>query len=346
MSYLEKHHYAGVRSEKEILKLTWEGEIFGVGMFEAMAEKYPEHAEPCTACATMEWLNVHLCEEFGHDAGIHITLDESEKLAHLGAALVRKFSFEHIAKLTVFEAAHAAGPLYKKLSENARTPELRKFADLLFSHEYALSDWLKSELDGKSDGAVKIFEYLEKHGISREEAVTPRKDKSDFGGDRQQLVLAIYSSESQADQAAKLIRNWEKASDHMKVDGIGVLVKDKEGKIKQHKLGKQAGRKGLGVGVVLGLLAAIPTGGLSAVGAAAGGAVGGGIIGRFFHKGLKLTDEQVARLHDELDAGQAMVGVLAWDFEAERVKDKLVDLGATRQSIVEVAEVPTGSGST
>ena len=32
----------------------------------------------------------------------------------------------------------------------------------------------QSELDGKSDGAEKIFVYLERHGITREEAVTPR----------------------------------------------------------------------------------------------------------------------------------------------------------------------------
>ena len=49
----------------------------------------------------------------------------------------------------------------------------------------------------------------------------------------------------------------------MKVDGIGVLVKDSDGKIKEHKLGKQAGKKGMGIGVALGVIAAIPTGGLS-----------------------------------------------------------------------------------
>ena len=339
MSYLEKHHYAGVHAEKELLKLIWEGEIWGVGLFETMAEVYPEHAEQCTACATMEWLNVHLCEEFAHDAGLRITVQEAEKLGNLGVAFARKVSFEHIAKLTVFETADTAGPLFRKFSENARTPELQKFADLLFSHEYALSDWMKSELDGNSDGAAKVFEYLEKYGISRAEAVTPRKRMADLGGDKQQLVLATFSNESQADQAAKLMRNWEKASDHMKVDGIGVLAKDKHGNIKQHKLGKQAGIKGMGVGVALGLLAAILTGGLSVAGGAAGGAIGGGTIGRFFHKGLKLTDEFVARLEDELDAGQATVGVLAWDSEAKTVEDKLENLGAMRHTIVEVAEV-------
>ena len=75
--------------------------------------------------------------------------------------------------------------------------------------------------------------------------------------------------------------------------------------------------------MALGVIAAIPTGGLSLIGSAAGGAVGGGVIGEFFHKGLKMTDEDVARIGRELDAGHAAVGVLTWDFETEAVTEKL-----------------------
>ena len=32
----------------------------------------------------------------------------------------------------------------------------------------------------------------------------------------------------------------------MKVDAIGVLAKDEGGKVKQHKLGKHAGKRGIG----------------------------------------------------------------------------------------------------
>ena len=93
----------------------------------------------------------------------------------------------------------------------------------------------------------------------------------------------------------------------------------------------------MGVGVALGLIAAIPTGGLSLV----GGVLGGGIIGEFFHKGLKMTDEDVARIGRELDAGHAAVGVLTWDFETEAVAEKLKDLGGTPQTH-EVAKVTAG----
>ena len=88
----------------------------------------------------------------------------------------------------------------------------------------------------------------------------------------------------------------------------------------------------MGIGVALGVIAAIPTGGLSLVAGAAGGVVGGGVIGEFFHKGLKMTDEDVARIGRELDAGHAAVGVLAWDFEARAVADKLAELGGTPQT--------------
>ena len=41
----------------------------------------------------------------------------------------------------------------------------------------------------------------------------------------------------------------------MKVDGIGVLVNDDDGTVKEPKLGK----RGIGIGVALGLVGAIPT---------------------------------------------------------------------------------------
>ena len=57
---------------------------------------------------------------------------------------------------------------------------MKAFAKDLYDHENALRDWLKSELDGKSDGAEKIFGYLDCHGISREDAVIPRKVREDW----------------------------------------------------------------------------------------------------------------------------------------------------------------------
>jgi hypothetical protein len=79
MTFVEKHRYGGGRGERAWLTTSWEGEIFGVGMFEAMADTQPEHADEATACATMEWFNIHRLEEFGHAAGVHVSLEQAEK---------------------------------------------------------------------------------------------------------------------------------------------------------------------------------------------------------------------------------------------------------------------------
>jgi hypothetical protein len=145
-----------------------------------MAEMYPEHADGFRACATMEWFNIHYIEPLGHEAGVHVSLEEAEKLGREGAAFPRNASFKHVAELTIAETP-AADQLYKHLGKHAHSPELKTLADDYYEHENALRDWLQSELDGKSDGAEKVFAYLERHGVSREEAVTPRKNREDMG---------------------------------------------------------------------------------------------------------------------------------------------------------------------
>ncbi|MCX4985552.1 hypothetical protein [Streptomyces sp. NBC_00572] len=201
-----------------------------------MAETYPEYAGQATAAATMEWLNVHLAEDYGHAIGVSISLEQAEKPGREGAEFVRKHSFEEVAKMVAKETP-AADKLYEELGRHASTPEMKAFADALMVHEPALRDWVKSEVDGNSDGAEKIFAYLERHGISRKEAVTPRRDRESYRGDTQHLVLAFFPDEDLADEAAMVLKDWEQASEHMKVDGVGLLVKDKNGEIKEHKLG-------------------------------------------------------------------------------------------------------------
>jgi hypothetical protein len=102
MTFLDKNRLKG-RTEHELLKSTWEGEIFGVGMMEAVAKRYPEYADEATACATMEWYNVHRCEEFGHETGVSISLEDAEKLGREGAEFVSKRSFKTVAELTETE---------------------------------------------------------------------------------------------------------------------------------------------------------------------------------------------------------------------------------------------------
>ena len=81
------------------------------------------------------------------------------------------------------------------------------------------------------------------------------------------------------------------------------------------------------IGLILGVIAAIPTGGLSLLGGVVGGAVGGGVVGSLFHRHLGLSDADRARIGKELDGGKAAVGVLVEADEAAAFTAKLAELG-------------------
>ena len=136
---------------------------------------------------------------------------------------------------------------------------------------------------------------------------------------KKQLILAFFASEAAADSAVNNIKVWDKASKDVKLGAIGVLVKDDKGKIKTQKLGQ----KKTGTFAVLGALAGVLSGGVTVL----GGAVVGGILGAFFHKGLGLSKEDLARIGAELDGGKAAVGVLVQPDEAAGVSAKLAELG-------------------
>jgi hypothetical protein len=146
---------------------------------------------------------------------------------------------------------------------------------------------------------------------------------------KKQLVLAFFENEAVADEAVSKLKQWDKASKDVKLGAIGVLVKDEKGKIKTHKLGKRK----TGTGAVVGALAAVLTGGATLV----GGAVVGGILGAFFHKGLGISKEDLARIGSELDGGKAAVGILAESGEVTGVSAKLAELGGAPE-IHEVTE--------
>jgi uncharacterized membrane protein len=150
----------------------------------------------------------------------------------------------------------------------------------------------------------------------------------------QQLVLAIFPSEDKADAAVASLKSWDKANDDIKLGAIGVLTKDEKGKIKKHKLGKRDGKKGAGVGLLLGIVAAVLPG-VTLLGGVVFGSALGGVVGAFVHKGLGMSSEELKALGEKLNGGSAAVGVLADDHEVQAVKDELAKLGGA----VEVHEI-------
>ncbi len=116
-----------------------------------------------------------------------------------------------------------------------------------------------------------------------------------------QVVLAIFPDEAAADAAVASLKSWDKANDDIKLNAIGVLVLDKKGKVKTHKLGRRSVGKGAGIGVILAVF--VPPSLLA-------GAIAGGVLGALHHKNLGLEGNDRDRLAADLANGKAAVGVL------------------------------------
>jgi len=140
----------------------------------------------------------------------------------------------------------------------------------------------------------------------------------------QQLVLAFFDTEAAADAAVQSLKQWDKATDSIKLGAIGVLVKDAKGNIKTHKLGARKTASGALIFGLVGLL----SGGMTVV----GGLVFGAIAGSLFHKGLGMSKDDLARVGKALDGGKAGVALVVSAAEAEAVSAKLAELGGAPET--------------
>jgi uncharacterized membrane protein len=132
------------------------------------------------------------------------------------------------------------------------------------------------------------------------------------------VVLGLYDNEAAADEAVTALKEWDKGDDRVKLNTIGVLVLDDNGKVKTHKMGSRSIGKGAGIGLIL---AAVTPVGLVA------GVVGGGLIGAMHRKGLGLDEGDRERIGRALRDGSAAVGVVAKDDQADLIRDKMKELG-------------------
>lgn len=133
------------------------------------------------------------------------------------------------------------------------------------------------------------------------------------------LTIALFDSETAADTAAASLAD----SGLAKGDAIGVLALDDNGNLKEDKVGARSTKKGAGVGAVLWLLGPV---GLGA------GVVGGGLLGALHHKGLGLDDDDQARISQQLQGGNAAVGVLTEPDDAAAISDYLAQQGGTSET--------------
>jgi hypothetical protein len=134
-----------------------------------------------------------------------------------------------------------------------------------------------------------------------------------------QLVLSFFADEPAADRAATTLKNTGITTG----DAIGILVLDAAGNLKVDKVGARSWGAGAGIGACLLVL------GPAALGV---GIVGGTVAGGLHHKGLKLSDEDKARIAADLGAGKAAVGVLARIEDAPMIQEQLTAQGGATSS--------------
>jgi rubrerythrin len=173
MGFVSKTRSTEAVEEQELLKASWEGEYLGVGFFQKLLEKFPEYTDELQANASMEWFNIGYCKQIAHDLGVHMTLEHAEKMQREGVAFAEKAdTFEDAAK-AVMEETPGTVKMYSKMAESASSAQLKTLGTDFCEHEQAMCDWFQSVVEGKSDGAEKVFAYLERHGVTREGALAP-----------------------------------------------------------------------------------------------------------------------------------------------------------------------------
>jgi len=155
-----------------------------------------------------------------------------------------------------------------------------------------------------------------------------------------QYVWAFFETPGAAEQAAKSIKEWDKANRDIKLGAIGVLHVNPEGKIIIKKMGAHNIGRGAEIGLALGAIAALLPA-VALVGGAVGGAALGGVLGGFTKKGLGLSDEDLTKFKTHLDGGKALLVVMCDPDEVVPTKIELEAMGSQAQSRPG-AEVDTG----
>jgi outer membrane lipoprotein SlyB len=155
------------------------------------------------------------------------------------------------------------------------------------------------------------------------------KDKNDH------VLIALFGNEDAANQAIVFLKDWDLASDDIKLGAIGTITKQGD-KVKTN-VGRKTG-KGAKVGAVLFVASAVLSGGGTLVASAATGAAAGGVAGSFFKKSTNLTKEEIQQLGTKLEVGHIAVIVTCDEDEMEATSAKLSDAGGQVQSYAVPAE--------
>jgi uncharacterized membrane protein/predicted flap endonuclease-1-like 5' DNA nuclease len=150
------------------------------------------------------------------------------------------------------------------------------------------------------------------------------------------LIVAYFPDVDAADHAGRQLKHWDKENKEVKLGGMGI-ISEKNGKLKTHLIGARAAGTGAKWGTILGAtgglatgvlaVAGVLTGGIGLIPGAIAGLAVGAVGGELFHKRVRMSDEDRARLEAHLKNGGAALAVMADDFEVEPTKAEIASLG-------------------
>lgn len=159
------------------------------------------------------------------------------------------------------------------------------------------------------------------------------------------VVLAFFADEATAKDAIDGLKLWDRANDHIKLGAIGTI--SKEGDKVKTSVGRKVG-KGMAIGAAVGVIgAAVATGGASLIAGAIGAGALGGVLGAFFKRSMNLTQDEIAAIGKELDAGRVAVVVTCDDYEIPLVSEYMTGSGGAvrtykvpAEALAEAAKAP------
>jgi hypothetical protein len=146
------------------------------------------------------------------------------------------------------------------------------------------------------------------------------------------VIIAFFDNEFATRKAADALKHWDVERKDIQLGACGVIV-EKNGELKTH-IGRWGGHEAR-VGAVIGVIAAVFSGGLDLVG---GGMIGGG-VGSFFRRANHLEERDFEIIMEMLQAGKGILLVTCNSDELDDTAEQVKVLDGH----VSVWELPAGT---
>jgi hypothetical protein len=130
------------------------------------------------------------------------------------------------------------------------------------------------------------------------------------------VVLGRFESVPPARDAAQAVVKWAADEAEVKLGPVSVISRDEQGELFTENFGRGKRGKGAKVGVGVGALAAVLSGGLTLIPTAIAGALLGGAGGSLARDRVQLTSAELERIWGELEGGR---GILVVQCQADDV---------------------------